>query len=79
MFIEQVMFHDIKPRQSQAVVVNGHKLFKCMDSVDYIDTDLPSGSNQAKYKTCAMTGQCLCVFLCAVCMSVFCGSVNLSY
>ena len=71
MLIEQVMFHDIKPRQSQAVVVNGHKLFKCMDSVDYIDTDLPSGSNQAKYKTCAMTGQCLCVFLCDVCTSVF--------
>ena len=87
MFTEQVMFHDVKPRQSQAVVVNGFKLFKCMDSVDYIDTDLPPGSNQAKYKTCAMTGQslhprpslsvcppvrpCVCLYICT--------SVHLSY
>ncbi|KAK7480459.1 hypothetical protein BaRGS_00028276 [Batillaria attramentaria] len=51
-----VLFHDVKHRQSQAVVVNGHKLFKCMDSVDYIDEDLPSSQNQAKYKSCTMTG-----------------------
>ncbi|XP_025079034.1 uncharacterized protein LOC112555073 isoform X5 [Pomacea canaliculata] len=52
----RVLFHDLKPRQSQAVVVNGVKLFKCMESVDYIDRDLPPDQNQAKYKSCAMTG-----------------------
>ncbi|XP_076454311.1 uncharacterized protein LOC143289226 isoform X8 [Babylonia areolata] len=44
-----VMFHDVKPRQSQAVVVNGReKRFKCMDSVDYV------GQGQQKYKTCTI-------------------------
>ena len=51
MLIEQVMFHDVNPRHSQAVVVNGHILFRCMDSVDCSDTHLSFWSSQAKYKS----------------------------
>ena len=53
----QVMFHDVKPKESHALVVDGAMIFKCMDSVDYIDTDLKPGvKDQAKYKSCSMTG-----------------------
>ncbi|KAL8573829.1 hypothetical protein ACOMHN_019102 [Nucella lapillus] len=50
-----VMFHDIKPRQSQAVVVNGKKMLKCMDSVDYVNRN-QTIKGQHKYKTCTITG-----------------------
>lgn len=85
--IEQVMFHDVNPRQSQAVVVNGHILFRCMDSVDCSDTHLSFWSNQARYKSCAMTGQslrpCPSLSVCppvrpCVCLCI-CTSVHLSY
>ncbi|KAL8595667.1 hypothetical protein ACOMHN_025703 [Nucella lapillus] len=52
----RVMFHDLKPRHSHAVVVDGDKVFKCMDSVDYVDLEMPSEDKQAKYKSCTVTG-----------------------
>ncbi|XP_041349526.1 ectodysplasin-A-like isoform X3 [Gigantopelta aegis] len=50
-----ILYYDAKMKQSQTVVRNGKKLFKCMDGVDHI-SETGNRYFNAKYKTCSITG-----------------------
>ncbi|XP_046582132.1 uncharacterized protein LOC124289590 isoform X5 [Haliotis rubra] len=50
-----ILFYDSKLKQSQAIIKNGQRLFKCMEGVDYINMTAGKTFN-SKYRTCSNSG-----------------------
>ncbi|XP_067669844.1 uncharacterized protein [Haliotis asinina] len=50
-----ILFYDSKLKQSQAIMKNDQRLFKCMEGVDYINVTAGKAFN-SKYRTCSNTG-----------------------
>ncbi|XP_071116441.1 protein eiger-like isoform X3 [Haliotis cracherodii] len=50
-----ILFYDSKLKQSQAIMKNDQRLFKCMEGVDYINMTAGKTYN-SKYRTCSNSG-----------------------